>query len=253
MHEWSYYIMRQLSSFSFTSVFSLFISPQSVSLDANRVCTKLPVSPPRPSFNPSASLFLMSANEQTNQCSWSLQLHVVHYNSELYPNVSTAMTQSDGLAVLGILIVVIKTKWQPTAALIVFGAKQWTLKPEFWFPRRARRPTQHLTTSSTTWAASDTLVRPLGVVHFCLGRQMNYSVISLQILLVNYICMLFIYHTRTHRQIRRCSFRPLTSRHCCRRTWDATTGTTAPWQRRPATRVWRGPCSTRGFKSQRHR
>ncbi|XP_032373862.1 carbonic anhydrase 14 [Etheostoma spectabile] len=41
----------------------------------------------------------------TGQCSSSLQLHVVHYNSELYPNMSTAMTQSDGLAVLGILIV----------------------------------------------------------------------------------------------------------------------------------------------------
>ncbi|XP_044214026.1 carbonic anhydrase 14 isoform X3 [Thunnus albacares] len=33
------------------------------------------------------------------------ELHVVHYNSELYPNISTAMTQRDGLAVLGILIV----------------------------------------------------------------------------------------------------------------------------------------------------
>uniref|UniRef100_A0A8D3AZ47 Alpha-carbonic anhydrase domain-containing protein n=1 Tax=Scophthalmus maximus TaxID=52904 RepID=A0A8D3AZ47_SCOMX len=32
-------------------------------------------------------------------------LHVVHYNSELYPNMSAAMTQRDGLAVLGILIV----------------------------------------------------------------------------------------------------------------------------------------------------
>uniref|UniRef100_A0A3B5BAR2 Carbonic anhydrase XIV n=1 Tax=Stegastes partitus TaxID=144197 RepID=A0A3B5BAR2_9TELE len=34
----------------------------------------------------------------------SLQLHVVHYNSELYPNLSAAMTHRDGLAVLGILI-----------------------------------------------------------------------------------------------------------------------------------------------------
>ncbi|XP_041845072.1 carbonic anhydrase 14 isoform X2 [Melanotaenia boesemani] len=33
------------------------------------------------------------------------ELHVVHYNSELYPNISAAMTQKDGLAVLGILIV----------------------------------------------------------------------------------------------------------------------------------------------------
>ncbi|XP_071751850.1 carbonic anhydrase 14 [Centroberyx gerrardi] len=32
------------------------------------------------------------------------ELHVVHYNSELYPNISMAMTQRDGLAVLGILI-----------------------------------------------------------------------------------------------------------------------------------------------------
>uniref|UniRef100_A0A672YEM2 Carbonic anhydrase XIV n=1 Tax=Sphaeramia orbicularis TaxID=375764 RepID=A0A672YEM2_9TELE len=31
-------------------------------------------------------------------------LHVVHYNSELYSNMSIAMTQKDGLAVLGILI-----------------------------------------------------------------------------------------------------------------------------------------------------
>uniref|UniRef100_A0A3B3XZK0 carbonic anhydrase n=1 Tax=Poecilia mexicana TaxID=48701 RepID=A0A3B3XZK0_9TELE len=32
------------------------------------------------------------------------ELHVVHYNAELYPNMSAAMTQRDGLAVLGILI-----------------------------------------------------------------------------------------------------------------------------------------------------
>ncbi|XP_068425628.1 carbonic anhydrase 14 isoform X4 [Clinocottus analis] len=40
-----------------------------------------------------------------NGLSADAELHVVHYNSELYPNMSTAMTQSDGLAVLGILIV----------------------------------------------------------------------------------------------------------------------------------------------------
>uniref|UniRef100_A0A3Q0RHU5 carbonic anhydrase n=1 Tax=Amphilophus citrinellus TaxID=61819 RepID=A0A3Q0RHU5_AMPCI len=34
----------------------------------------------------------------------STELHVVHYNSELYPNMSAAMTQKDGLAVLGIFI-----------------------------------------------------------------------------------------------------------------------------------------------------
>nr|XP_020462846.1 LOW QUALITY PROTEIN: carbonic anhydrase 14-like [Monopterus albus] len=40
-----------------------------------------------------------------NGLSADAELHVVHYNSELYPNMSTAMTQKDGLAVLGILIV----------------------------------------------------------------------------------------------------------------------------------------------------
>ncbi|XP_074509655.1 carbonic anhydrase 14 isoform X4 [Sebastes fasciatus] len=40
-----------------------------------------------------------------NGMSADAELHVVHYNSELYPNMSTAMTQSEGLAVLGILIV----------------------------------------------------------------------------------------------------------------------------------------------------
>ncbi|XP_056237834.1 carbonic anhydrase 14 isoform X4 [Seriola aureovittata] len=40
-----------------------------------------------------------------NGLSADAELHVVHYNSELYPNMSAAMTQKDGLAVLGILIV----------------------------------------------------------------------------------------------------------------------------------------------------
>ncbi|XP_028327227.1 carbonic anhydrase 14 isoform X1 [Gouania willdenowi] len=43
-----------------------------------------------------------------NGLSADAELHVVHYNSELYPNMSAAMTQRNGLAVLGILIVVIK-------------------------------------------------------------------------------------------------------------------------------------------------
>ncbi|XP_015191921.2 carbonic anhydrase 14 isoform X2 [Lepisosteus oculatus] len=34
----------------------------------------------------------------------SAELHVVHYNSQLYPNISVARTQLDGLAVLGVLI-----------------------------------------------------------------------------------------------------------------------------------------------------
>ncbi|CAJ1062332.1 carbonic anhydrase 14 isoform X2 [Xyrichtys novacula] len=40
-----------------------------------------------------------------NGQSANAELHVVHYNSELYPNMSTALTKRDGLAVLGILIV----------------------------------------------------------------------------------------------------------------------------------------------------
>uniref|UniRef100_A0A3Q4BLN0 Alpha-carbonic anhydrase domain-containing protein n=1 Tax=Mola mola TaxID=94237 RepID=A0A3Q4BLN0_MOLML len=40
-----------------------------------------------------------------NGLSADAELHVVHYNSELYPNMSVAMTQGAGLAVLGILIV----------------------------------------------------------------------------------------------------------------------------------------------------
>ncbi|XP_059196073.1 carbonic anhydrase 14 isoform X2 [Centropristis striata] len=45
------------------------------------------------------------AEHTINGLSADAELHVVHYNSELYPNLSAAMTQSDGLAVLGILIV----------------------------------------------------------------------------------------------------------------------------------------------------
>ncbi|XP_061572895.1 carbonic anhydrase 14 isoform X2 [Cololabis saira] len=41
-----------------------------------------------------------------NGLSADAELHVVHYNSELYANMSAAMTQRYGLAVLGILIVV---------------------------------------------------------------------------------------------------------------------------------------------------
>lgn len=31
-------------------------------------------------------------------------MHVVHYNSDKYPDMSTAIDKSDGLAVLGVLI-----------------------------------------------------------------------------------------------------------------------------------------------------
>lgn len=33
-----------------------------------------------------------------------LQLHIVHYNSDLYPDFSTASDKSEGLAVLAVLI-----------------------------------------------------------------------------------------------------------------------------------------------------
>ncbi|KAL2084712.1 hypothetical protein ACEWY4_020230 [Coilia grayii] len=39
-----------------------------------------------------------------NGRSTAAELHIVHYNSELYENVSMAMTKRDGLAVLGILM-----------------------------------------------------------------------------------------------------------------------------------------------------
>lgn len=32
------------------------------------------------------------------------QMHIVHYNSDKYPNISVAVDKSDGLAVLGVLI-----------------------------------------------------------------------------------------------------------------------------------------------------
>ena len=39
-----------------------------------------------------------------NYFSFSLQMHVVHFNSDKYPNMSMAVDKSDGLAVLGVLI-----------------------------------------------------------------------------------------------------------------------------------------------------
>ncbi|XP_048117680.1 carbonic anhydrase 14 isoform X4 [Alosa alosa] len=39
-----------------------------------------------------------------NGRSTAAELHIVHYNSELYENISMAMTQRDGLAVLGVLM-----------------------------------------------------------------------------------------------------------------------------------------------------
>lgn len=92
------------------------------------------------------SFFLISVFKV---CSFLLQLHVVHYNSELYPNMSAAMTQRDGLAVLGILIVVNKhnahyhTRRVMVSHYNIHG-------PEFCFPRQVRRRTRHTTTSSTT-------------------------------------------------------------------------------------------------------
>uniref|UniRef100_A0A8C6WQ22 carbonic anhydrase n=1 Tax=Neogobius melanostomus TaxID=47308 RepID=A0A8C6WQ22_9GOBI len=39
-----------------------------------------------------------------NELSSEAELHIVHYNAELFPNISEAMRQKNGLAVLGILI-----------------------------------------------------------------------------------------------------------------------------------------------------
>ncbi|KAM9854545.1 carbonic anhydrase 12 [Aulostomus maculatus] len=39
-----------------------------------------------------------------NSKQYPAELHIVHYNSEKYPDISTALDKSDGLAVLGVLI-----------------------------------------------------------------------------------------------------------------------------------------------------
>uniref|UniRef100_A0A3Q4HP72 Carbonic anhydrase n=1 Tax=Neolamprologus brichardi TaxID=32507 RepID=A0A3Q4HP72_NEOBR len=39
-----------------------------------------------------------------NSKQYAAELHVVHYNSDKYPNISTAVDKSDGLAVLGVLV-----------------------------------------------------------------------------------------------------------------------------------------------------
>lgn len=35
---------------------------------------------------------------------WFSQMHLVHFNSAKYPNISLAIDKSDGLAVLGVFI-----------------------------------------------------------------------------------------------------------------------------------------------------
>lgn len=44
------------------------------------------------------------SEHQVNGRKYPMEIHIVHYNAEKYPNVSTAMTMADGLAVLGILV-----------------------------------------------------------------------------------------------------------------------------------------------------
>lgn len=89
---------------------ALYFSP--VILAERQLC--LHIASPLP-VSPSVSA-VMRRNQHVFLSS-SLQLHVVHYNSELYPNISAAKTQRDGLAVLGILIVVIKRYWWTVAML----------------------------------------------------------------------------------------------------------------------------------------
>ena len=45
------------------------------------------------------------SEHQINGRKYPMEIHIVHYNAEKYPNASTAMKKPDGLAVLGILVV----------------------------------------------------------------------------------------------------------------------------------------------------
>uniref|UniRef100_A0A671UP19 Carbonic anhydrase n=1 Tax=Sparus aurata TaxID=8175 RepID=A0A671UP19_SPAAU len=44
------------------------------------------------------------SEHMVNGRQYAAEMHVVHYNSDKYPNMSTAVDKSDGLAVLGVLI-----------------------------------------------------------------------------------------------------------------------------------------------------
>ncbi|XP_047453514.1 carbonic anhydrase 12 isoform X2 [Mugil cephalus] len=44
------------------------------------------------------------SEHMVNSKQYAAEMHVVHYNSDKYPNMSTAVDKSDGLAVLGVLI-----------------------------------------------------------------------------------------------------------------------------------------------------
>uniref|UniRef100_A0A3Q3BJQ9 Carbonic anhydrase n=1 Tax=Kryptolebias marmoratus TaxID=37003 RepID=A0A3Q3BJQ9_KRYMA len=44
------------------------------------------------------------SEHMVNSKQYAAEMHVVHYNADKYPNISTAVDKSDGLAVLGVLI-----------------------------------------------------------------------------------------------------------------------------------------------------
>uniref|UniRef100_A0A3Q2P0K4 Carbonic anhydrase n=1 Tax=Fundulus heteroclitus TaxID=8078 RepID=A0A3Q2P0K4_FUNHE len=44
------------------------------------------------------------SEHMVNSRQYAAEMHVVHYNSEKYPNISMAVDKSDGLAVLGVLV-----------------------------------------------------------------------------------------------------------------------------------------------------
>lgn len=46
----------------------------------------------------------VEAGDPLTVASCTPQLHIVHYNSDLYPDIRTASNMSEGLAVLAVLI-----------------------------------------------------------------------------------------------------------------------------------------------------
>ncbi|XP_024136640.1 carbonic anhydrase 12 [Oryzias melastigma] len=55
-------------------------------------------------FHWGSSSRIAGSEHMVNSKQYAAEMHVVHYNSDKYPNISSAVDKSDGLAVLGVLI-----------------------------------------------------------------------------------------------------------------------------------------------------